>query len=61
MDAEVYTLYARYTACVHEILFLACQTVSGAEGWKCFGVHSSAEIPYQLTENLECFQILTFL
>lgn len=34
--------------------------MSGAEGWKCSGVHSSAEIPYQLTESLECFQTLTF-
>lgn len=56
---DVYTLYARYTARVHDF-FLPYQTVSGAEGWKRCGVHSSAEIPYQLAENVECFQPLTF-
>lgn len=32
-----------------------------ADVWKCSEVHSSNEIPYQLTKNLECFWPLTFL
>lgn len=56
-----YTHLMQDTLLVFMNFFSSLSNCVRAEGWKCFGVHSSAEIPYQLTENLECFQPLIFL